>query len=67
MSAPGTRTARARVLARATAAWREGRPHAALEILTDAGMVDHWPAFQAACLRAARRRFHREISRYLGH
>jgi hypothetical protein len=46
-----------RVIKRATVAWMTDRPHMAMDIMTDGGLRDMWPTFQAEQLRAARRRF----------
>jgi hypothetical protein len=53
------------VLRRAAAAWEAGRPHEALDILSEAGMrEEYWPQFQRTALGHARARYLREISRY---
>lgn len=52
------------MLARATAAWRAGRPHHAWQILATAGMADYWPEFRRQALALARTRYVRLMSRY---
>lgn len=52
-----SRSVRRRVFTRAARAWSQGYPHRALEILTEAGLVDYWPDFRDAALRRARERF----------
>lgn len=58
-----TRSQRARVLTRARAHWEAGKPHAAWEILSAAGMPDYWPEFLRIALREARTRFTRTMNR----
>ena len=41
----------------AVRAWRAGKPHRALEIITDAGYRDMWPEFQRRALADARARY----------
>lgn len=53
-----------RVLRRAVLAWRDDRPHQAWAILAEAGMADHWPAFQRAMLADARERYLARMGRY---
>lgn len=61
-----SRSQRVRVIRRALALWRAGRPHAALDLLAEAGMSDYIPAFQRAAFAAARARYKRLSSRYSG-
>lgn len=51
-----SRSARHRVLTRAARAWDSSRPHQAMEILADAGMIDYWPELMDQLLKRARER-----------
>ena len=53
---------RSDVFRAAARAWNAGRPHRALEIMTDAGCRELWPVFQRVALRRARERYHRRIT-----
>lgn len=58
------RAARRRVIARAVAAWRRGRPHEAWQELDRAGLGEYWPHFQRQAFIAARRRYVSTIRKY---
>jgi len=52
-----SKSARHRAHVRAAVAWRAGKPHAAWQVLAEAGLAHEWPAFQRVALRQARRRY----------
>jgi hypothetical protein len=57
-----TRSVRHRALSRAAAAWADGYPHQAWQILTDAGCGDLWIKFSTEAVRQARATFVRLIT-----